>query len=65
MNFAVRAAAVGDRAGDVSGKGTAAALNGAVAIGIMRSLAPQKLQPSEMLRQMNQIVGNEKLKGGS
>src|SRR6267378_4444541 len=41
---------------DVSGKGTAAALYGAVAIGIMRSLAPQKLQPSEMLRQMNQIV---------
>ena len=35
---------------DVSGKGTAAALYGAVAIGIMRSLAPQKLQPAEMLR---------------
>ena len=34
--------------GDVSGKGTAAALYGAVAIGIMRSLAPQKLQPAEM-----------------
>src|SRR6266566_558612 len=30
--------------GDVSGKGTAAALYGAVAIGIMRSLAPQKLR---------------------
>jgi len=29
--------------GDVSGKGTAAALYGAVAIGIMRSLAPQKI----------------------
>src|SRR5215470_5320206 len=36
--------------GDVSGKGTAAALYGAVAIGIMRSLAPQKLQPAEMLK---------------
>ena len=36
--------------GDVSGKGTAAALYGAVAIGIMRSLAPQKLQPAEMLQ---------------
>src|SRR5216683_4436405 len=35
--------------GDVSGKGTAAALYGAVSIGIMRSLAPQKLQPAEML----------------
>jgi len=45
---------------DVSGKGTAAALYGAVAIGIMRSLTPQKLQPSEMLRQMNQIVGERK-----
>ncbi|HXY25536.1 MAG TPA: GAF domain-containing protein, partial [Candidatus Acidoferrum sp.] len=42
--------------GDVSGKGTAAALYGAVAIGIMRSLAPQKLQPAEMLKQMNQLV---------
>jgi len=48
---------------DVSGKGTAAALYGAVAIGIMRSLSPQKLQPSEMLRQMNQIVGERKIEG--
>jgi phosphoserine phosphatase RsbU/P len=48
---------------DVSGKGTAAALYGAVAIGIMRSLAPQKLQPSEMLRQMNQILGERKIEG--
>ena len=49
--------------GDVSGKGTAAALYGAVAIGIMRSLAPQKLQPAEMLRQMNQIVGQRAIEG--
>ena len=48
---------------DVSGKGTAAALYGAVAIGIMRSLAPQKLQPSEMLSQMNQILGERKIEG--
>jgi len=48
---------------DVSGKGTAAALYGAVAIGIMRSLAPQKLQPSEMLKQMNQLVGERKIEG--
>ena len=47
--------------GDVSGKGTAAALYGAVAIGIMRSLAPQKLQPAEMLKQMNQIVGERRI----
>jgi phosphoserine phosphatase RsbU/P len=49
--------------GDVSGKGTAAALFGAVAIGIMRSLAPQKLQPAEMLRQMNQLVGERRIEG--
>ncbi len=48
---------------DVSGKGTAAALYGAVAIGIMRSLAPQKLQPSELLRQMNQLVGERRIEG--
>ena len=49
--------------GDVSGKGTDAALYGAVAIGIMRSLAPQKLQPAEMLKQMNQIVGERRIEG--
>jgi phosphoserine phosphatase RsbU/P len=49
--------------GDVSGKGTAAALYGAVAIGIMRSLAPQRLQPAEMLRQMNQLVGERRIEG--
>jgi sigma-B regulation protein RsbU (phosphoserine phosphatase) len=49
--------------GDVSGKGTAAALYGAVSIGIMRSLAPQKLQPAEMLRQMNHLVGERRIEG--
>ena len=49
--------------GDVSGKGTAAALYGAVAIGIMRSLAPQKLQPADLLKQMNQIVGERRIEG--
>ncbi|SRR5712692_7026194 len=47
--------------GDVSGKGTAAALYGAVAIGILRSLAPQKLQPAEMLRQMNDLICERKI----
>jgi sigma-B regulation protein RsbU (phosphoserine phosphatase) len=42
--------------GDVSGKGSAAALYGAVAIGILRSLSPQKLQPAELLHQLNQLV---------
>src|SRR5580704_17468310 len=49
--------------GDVSGKGTAAALYGAVVIGIMRSLAPQKLQPAEMLREMNKLVGERRIEG--
>ena len=49
--------------GDVSGKGTAAALYGAVAIGIMRSLAPQKLQPAAMLKQVNQLVGERRIEG--
>jgi len=49
--------------GDVSGKGTAAALYGAVAIGIMRSLAPQKLQPADMLREMNHVVGEQRIEG--
>src|ERR1700739_94427 len=49
--------------GDVSGKGTAAALYGAVAIGIMRSLAPQKLQPAEVLRQMNHLVSERRIEG--
>ena len=54
---------IGIALGDVSGKGTAAALYGAVSIGIMRSLAPQKLQPAEMLRQMNQLVGERRIEG--
>jgi sigma-B regulation protein RsbU (phosphoserine phosphatase) len=49
--------------GDVSGKGTAAALFGAVSIGIMRSLGPQKLQPAELLRQMNQLIGERRIEG--
>ena len=38
--------------GDVSGKGSAAALYGAVATGILRSIVPQKLQPAELLKQL-------------
>lgn len=47
--------------GDVSGKGTAAALYGAVATGIIRSLAPLKLQPAELLRRLNQFVGEHRV----
>jgi phosphoserine phosphatase RsbU/P len=49
--------------GDVSGKGSAAALYGAVAIGILRSLSPQKLQPAELLRQLNQLVCDRRIEG--
>ncbi len=42
--------------GDVSGKGTAAALYGAIGIGVLRSLAQQKLQPAAMLRQVNLLL---------
>jgi phosphoserine phosphatase RsbU/P len=49
--------------GDVSGKGTAAALYGAVGIGILRSLAPQKLPPAETLRQMNHLIGERRVEG--
>lgn len=47
--------------GDVSGKGSAAALYGAVSIGILRSLAPQKLQPAELLRALNQLMGERRI----
>jgi sigma-B regulation protein RsbU (phosphoserine phosphatase) len=49
--------------GDVSGKGTAAALYGAVATGILRSLSPQKLQPAELLRTLNQLVCDRRVEG--
>ena len=49
--------------GDVSGKGTAAALYGAVATGILRSLSPHKLEPSELLRQLNQLVCDRRVEG--
>ncbi len=47
---------VGFGLGDVSGKGSAAALYGAVAIGILRSIAPQKLLPAQLLSQLNQLI---------
>lgn len=49
--------------GDVSGKGVAAALYGAVAIGILRSLTPQELQPAEILRQLNLLLGEQRVDG--
>ena len=49
--------------GDVSGKGSAAALYGAVATGILRSISPQKLQPAELLRLLNQLVCDRRVEG--
>ncbi|MGH9683583.1 MAG: SpoIIE family protein phosphatase [Candidatus Acidiferrales bacterium] len=49
--------------GDVSGKGSAAALYGAVAIGTLRSLGSQKLPPAEMLRAMNGFLGERLIEG--
>jgi phosphoserine phosphatase RsbU/P len=42
--------------GDVSGKGSAAALYGAAAVGIMRSLAPQNRVPAKILQKLNQVI---------
>jgi phosphoserine phosphatase RsbU/P len=54
---------IGFGLGDVSGKGSAAALYGAVAIGILRSFAPQKLLPGELLRQLNQLMCERRVDG--
>lgn len=54
---------IGFGLGDVSGKGSAAALYGAVAIGILRSFAPQKLLPGELLRQLNQLMCERRVEG--
>ncbi len=49
--------------GDVSGKGTAAALYGSAAIGILRSLVPAKLSPAGMLGTMNRLLGERQIEG--
>jgi phosphoserine phosphatase RsbU/P len=49
--------------GDVSGKGSAAALYGAIVIGTLRSLGPQKLPPTEMLRSINSLMGERRIEG--
>jgi sigma-B regulation protein RsbU (phosphoserine phosphatase) len=49
--------------GDVSGKGSAAALYGAVGIGTLRSLAPQKHRPAEMLHAINGFLGERMIEG--
>jgi len=49
--------------GDVSGKGSAAALYGAVAIGTLRSLGSQKHRPAEMLHAMNGFLSERRIEG--
>src|SRR5579863_7864969 len=49
--------------GDVSGKGSPAALYGAMVSGILRSLAPRHLSPPEMLRRLNVMLLERKIDG--
>ena len=49
--------------GDVSGKGAPAALYGAMVSGILRSLAPQRLAPPDMLRKLNVMLLERKIEG--
>lgn len=49
--------------GDVSGKGAPAALYGAMASGILRSLAREKLPPPEMLHKLNLALLERKIDG--
>lgn len=49
--------------GDVSGKGSPAALYGAMVTGILRSLAPRHLSPPEMLRRLNLMLLERKIEG--
>lgn len=49
--------------GDVSGKGSAAALYGAVAIGTLRSLGSQKPRPANMLRAINGFLTERLIEG--
>jgi phosphoserine phosphatase RsbU/P len=49
--------------GDVSGKGSAAALYGAVAVGTLRSIGSQKFRPAHMLRAINGFLGERLIEG--
>ena len=49
--------------GDVSGKGAPAALYGAMAIGILRSLAPQRPSAPEMLTALNHMLLERQIEG--
>ncbi len=49
--------------GDVSGKGSAAALYGAAGVGVLRSLAPQHLSPAKTLQKLNHVICERRIEG--
>lgn len=49
--------------GDVSGKGSAAALYGAAGVGILRSLSPQRMTPAKTLQKLNQVICERRIEG--
>ncbi|MGH9605420.1 MAG: SpoIIE family protein phosphatase [Terracidiphilus sp.] len=49
--------------GDVSGKGAPAALYGALAMGTLRSLAPQQLDPARMMKKLNKLLLERRIDG--
>ncbi|HVW09826.1 MAG TPA: GAF domain-containing protein [Bryobacteraceae bacterium] len=49
--------------GDSSGKGAAAALFGAMVNGLMRTLAPRRRRPAELMRALNDTLVHRKVEG--
>jgi sigma-B regulation protein RsbU (phosphoserine phosphatase) len=47
--------------GDVSGKGAAAALYGALVTGLLRTLAPRRRRPAELMRLLNKVLIERKV----
>jgi sigma-B regulation protein RsbU (phosphoserine phosphatase) len=47
--------------GDVSGKGAAAALYGALVSGLLRSLAPRRTDPRQLMRALNEALNERKV----
>lgn len=47
--------------GDVSGKGTAAALYGSLVSGLLRTLAPRRRQPAELMKALNDALIERKV----
>jgi sigma-B regulation protein RsbU (phosphoserine phosphatase) len=47
--------------GDVSGKGAAAALYGGLMSGLLRTLAPRRRRPAELLRALNEALAERKV----